>query len=139
MIDSAGLFTLDETLFAVPIPRALAARGVRVFLAHITPDIATALLTRHPRRRGRRVPPRRTIKRAIEHGRWTIPCDMLIFDQAGGLLDGLKPLHAVVDTAQSVWMLLVSGWSNRKEEGIPHGHSRRITGSLPAGQSPPTP
>jgi hypothetical protein len=122
-IIEAGLFPTE--IKAIPLERV----GIKVFLAHITPDSAEALLKRKNRNRTIHLGQLNKIKRSLEQGRWQINGETIIFDDHGNLIEGQHRLRAVLDTGMGIWTLIVHGINFERFKTMGQG-SKRTAGDI---------
>ena len=130
MDDQALIFTIDQELFQVPV-RALplSSLGIRVYLAEITPQVAKFWLQHKHTNRSIHLKVLIKLKRALEHARWEINGETIIFDEQGRLIEGQHRLQAVVDTDVTIWSLVVYGIDKARFKTMGQG-SKRTAGDI---------
>lgn len=124
------IITLDAALFACTV-RALplSTLGLSVYLAEITPEVARTMLQRKNINRSIRLSQLRRLKRALEHARWQINGETIIFDHEGRLVEGQHRLQAAVDLQQTIWALVVHGIDRERFKTMGQG-SKRTAGDI---------
>jgi hypothetical protein len=124
------IITLDAALFSCTVRTLpLNILGISVYLAEITPEVATILLNRKNTNRSIRLSQLRRLKRAIEKSRWQINGETIIFDHEGRLVEGQHRLQAVIDLQQTIWTLVVHGIDFERFKTMGQG-AKRTAGDI---------
>ena len=124
------IYTIPEPLFPAPargVP--LSALGLRVSLVEITPKLADLWWKTKNKNRSLHLAQLNKVKRALEHDRWEINGETIIFDAHGRLIEGQHRLKAVLDTNKSLWTLIVVGIDQDRFKTMGQG-SKRSAGDI---------
>jgi hypothetical protein len=124
------IVTLDAALFYCPVRTLpLSLLDISVYLAEITPEVATTMLAKKNTNRSIRLSQLNRIKRALANQRWQINGETIIFDHDGRLLEGQHRLQAVIDAHETVWTLIVHGIDRDRFKTMGQG-AKRTAGDI---------
>lgn len=124
------IVTLDAALFYCTVRTLpLSLLDISIYLAEITPEVATTMLSKKNTNRSIRLTQLNRIKRALVNQRWQINGETIIFDHDGRLLEGQHRLQAVIDAQETVWTLIVHGIDRDRFKTMGQG-SKRTAGDI---------
>ena len=130
VLHADDIITLDAALFYCPVRTLpLNTFGISVYLAEITPQVASLMLSRKNTNRSIKLTQLNRIKRTLEKMRWEINGETIIYDHEGRLLEGQHRLQAAVDTNKTFWTLIVRGINRERFKTMGQG-SKRTAGDI---------